>query len=604
MGDGKIVKIAKGAMHINAHKDIHFYAKNINANAGSSVGETAEGGVVFGTPQTTNWDMPNVEFPNHNYTPVAATPSQAAAPPSAAPQTKQHTAAPEAVEESEISSAKKIKLTIAVFFDGTLNNKYNTNARIYYDKIKVLGKENELDSDQKEQAKAFKRRWFDLREGSYINDLSNVARLEKFYNLNPISKHHFVEKIYVEGVGTRNGGGDDIFSAKDGEGHTGMRNKIEKSIESISKVINKKFKESFIIEELIFNVYGFSRGAATARNFVHEITQEAGAYKAKGNRGRNLYYTNPYGLLGETVDTSKIEQLTINFAGLFDTVSAHNKDGIDQADDHHNDIDELHLNDIKKAKETVHFIAENENRFNFSLTRIPKGVEKEFPGVHADIGGCYETGYEIVDEVYYGTVEKLRKEKKKLIEQSWFKEKGELTESNVINIGSPNSKNISKLTGKRYIYKNYSFIFLELMALKSHQNNTIKIEMPQLLDDFDIHKIDPYVVNYKKGIFAGREKNPIKSLIKEQKETLSYTRKRLKNYLFYDDLPMKYYTPTELDAHKWHPDLKLMQKDTKALKVLRNQFLHFSANYDGFGMDPRRDKEGNTYRKYHTKKAQ
>ncbi len=577
MGDGKIVKIAKGAMHINAHKDIHFYAKNINANAGSSVGETAEGGVVFGTPQTTNWDMPNVEFPNHNYTPVAATPSQAAAPPSAAPQTKQHTAAPEAVEESEIESDEKIKLTIAVFFDGTLNNKYNTVARWLYNNIG--GKT--LTEKEKEQAKTYAKRWVKKLRGSYENDLSNVARIEEYYIPKNPKPNHFVDKIYVEGVGTFNGTKDDLFSAIDGEGKSGIRAKIRKSIQDIALKINTKTDDELVIEELIFNVYGFSRGAATARNFIHEITQEAGAYKAKGSRGRNLYYTNPYGLLGEAVNTDNIEKLTVNFAGLFDTVSAHDKNGVDKGltEDAHDDVEELHLDAVGKAHKIVHFSAADEHRQNFALTDISTSrtiadLELSFPGVHADIGGCYTNGIESVEQIIIGFNQTRKKEQERLMAQGWFK-KEQFTNGYVTPLTLP-SRAKYNLSGERYISRNYSFIPLELMAILSNTNDETKsIKLKRLNTKYHIYSTDPNKT---------REEAP--ELDQKQKQLLNNVKNRLFNYALRGDAPMQFYTAQELLALSDDFELTRKQNDSKDLFELRNQFLHFSANFGGLGMDP------------------
>ena len=51
----------------------------------------------------------------------------------------------------------------------------------------------------------------------------------------------------------------------------------------------------------------------------------------------------------------------------------------------------------------VHFTAMDEHRYNFALTKLPGATEKQFPGVHCDIGGAYLTEKETVDEMnnYY-----------------------------------------------------------------------------------------------------------------------------------------------------------------------------------------------------------
>ena len=60
---------------------------------------------------------------------------------------------------------------------------------------------------------------------------------------------------------------------------------------------------------------------------------------------------------------------------------------------------ELSLNNIGAAANVVHYVAENEHRENFSLTNTHVGVTKVFPGVHSDIGGSYNDGLEIVEEI-------------------------------------------------------------------------------------------------------------------------------------------------------------------------------------------------------------
>ena len=596
MGDGKIVKIAKGAMHINAHKDIHFYAKNIHANAGSSVGETAEGGVVFGTPQTANWDMPNVEFPNHNYTPVAAKLNN---------QKKTNTpqSNPPKVQKKENKTKKKaeenndcIKITIAVFFDGTGNNRYNTTARWLYKKRKygTRGKNNgeALNDAYNENAHADEYKGNitglgtqgNIWGGSYQNDLSNVARLEKFYDVENLAPTHVVTKVYVEGVGTQNGDDDDISSAKDGEGVSGIRAKIKSSIKDIGEKINLIVEERDI-EELTFNVYGFSRGAATARNFVHEITQQKGAIKEKGLFKRTTYYKNKFGLLGEEIDTSKVEKMTINFAGLFETVSAHDKDGIDKGlfEDAHDDVEELHLKAINKAKKIVHFTAEDEHRKNFALTTTSKGLQKALPGVHSDVGGCYTNGKEFV-VLIDGEPSLVKREAERLYAEGWYRKDKKQLKISVLKKEKNKDGKVVKikkaaLSGSRILSKNYSFIPLELMGILSNNETEINIVLQELDKFYNIHSTDPN---------KDASNKDVKALNAKQKQLLTYVRERLHNFVLRNDIPMVYYTKKELENRINDFEYITMKKDSEALYDLRNQFLHFSSDISVLspGMDP------------------
>ncbi|OSI13802.1 phospholipase effector Tle1 domain-containing protein [Neisseria dumasiana] len=84
------------------------------------------------------------------------------------------------------------------------------------------------------------------------------------------------------------------------------------------------------------------------------------------------------------------KHFTINFFGLFDTVSSLGME-------HYNDVKEFKL-DIgapKSIRRIVHFTAQNDYRHHFPLTSIKgavkdkRGFECSFPGVHSDVGGGY-----------------------------------------------------------------------------------------------------------------------------------------------------------------------------------------------------------------------
>ncbi|ELY2018595.1 DUF2235 domain-containing protein, partial [Flavobacterium psychrophilum] len=119
----------------------------------------------------------------------------------------------------------------------------------------------------------------------------------------------------------------------------------------------KKLKLNEIIGTFTVDVFGFSRGAAAARNFVHEITYPA--YHA--SPGLKKYRTDQHGYsvaekywintslpsnghLGYmlTQANQTFQKLEIRFAGLYDTVPHH---GAFQG----NDIQDLGLNSINKA---------------------------------------------------------------------------------------------------------------------------------------------------------------------------------------------------------------------------------------------------------------
>ena len=362
----------------------------------------------------------------------------------------------------------KSAVTIGIFFDGTLNNIYNT-----------LAKENNTD--------AFKK-YGGAKKTSYYNDKSNVARLWEFYNSD--------ERIYIEGAGTidpeselskSKGRSDHKLGYMFGNGPTGIRAKVKsghKKIIEKTRLIIQKEKNIDSVSELTLDVFGFSRGAAEARNFIAEITHKA--YPAiKASRNRNIYknmfneqvYTAEipeHGHFGEllAVEIFTIDKITIRFAGLYDTVSSYHPT-MSLSPDFRNDVTQLKLNNLSTVKNIVHFIAMDEHRINFPITHI-RGFERQFPGVHSDIGGSYHDGEEIVDEIETSKLKNgdLIHLKKKLEEQGWYKE-GEL-------VFDTSPSFYHKLTGKRNLSKKYSFILLHFMADFAIKNNA-KINLTKLV---------------------------------------------------------------------------------------------------------------------------
>ena len=74
-----------------------------------------------------------------------------------------------------------VNITISVFFDGTNNNKYNTEARLEYAK--------KVKREPYDHVKAgYYEASADIKENkdSYSNEFSNVARLYKYYEENDV----------------------------------------------------------------------------------------------------------------------------------------------------------------------------------------------------------------------------------------------------------------------------------------------------------------------------------------------------------------------------------------------------------------------------------
>ncbi|WP_164998534.1 T6SS phospholipase effector Tle1-like catalytic domain-containing protein [Chryseobacterium sp. 3008163] len=241
---------------------------------------------------------------------------------------------------------------------------------------------------------------------------------------------------------------------------------------------------------LTFDVFGFSRGAAAARNFVHEIGKSK--YKAKtttvshegmtftshsdsdgnGVEGEEL---PKWGHLGLKLQEAgiKIDVLKVRFLGIYDTVSSYSKN-FSPKPNFHNDVDELGLNDIGRAQTVIHFVAENEHRENFDLTNVHVGIERIFPGVHCDVGGAYEDGTESWEEIEtsWTTATKLKTLRSQLIADAWFKE-----EQLTIEPGF-----YLALKGSRDLVKTYSYIPLHFMAEYGDQKE-IPFTLKKLTDE-------------------------------------------------------------------------------------------------------------------------
>ena len=188
---------------------------------------------------------------------------------------------------------------------------------------------------------------------------TNVAKLYQLY------KDKGYEARYAEGVGTRALTQAEIDSVKAGTARVndyyssidmglgiGAKDKVEAKLAEIADFI---FQHPG--EEIIIDVYGFSRGAAEARDFINMF---------------NAQYASLNGSM-------------IGFVGLFDTVAS-----IGLANSTNIGFN-LDLAD-ESASQIVHLTAASEIRYNFPLESLngTSGIT-EIPliGAHADIGGGY-----------------------------------------------------------------------------------------------------------------------------------------------------------------------------------------------------------------------
>ncbi|MBE7649194.1 T6SS phospholipase effector Tle1-like catalytic domain-containing protein [Tenacibaculum finnmarkense] len=400
-------------------------------------------------------------------------------------------------EETRTATERGNSIVIGVFFDGTGNNRKNARARkVATDPLFKL----ELDKGEDEDdiptyKKAYEKHKHDSRDvNSYNADETNISRLEKYY----IDDEKKIFKLYVEGIGTVNLEGDDTTGAGFGMGDTGITKRVEKACEDIVNNILPKVESDLkdenkfkLIDEVCFDVYGFSRGAVAARHFVSQIKKRA-VYKMYFNQRTGATSTTDipaYGYLGKALRDNKtaISTIKIRFAGLYDSVSSY---GLDTT----NDVVPLGLNQMNYVDKTVHITAQDELRDKFGLTGIEsaggKGLTINLPGSHSDIGGSYlekikEHKILLWDSWNFSSNKnkKIAKNiKYSLVEKGWYK----LSEITIVKAYKNSGAGRNELWGTRKDVTNeYDIIPLQLMAELSTKY-LAKINITKLKTKFDI----------------------------------------------------------------------------------------------------------------------
>lgn len=472
--------------------------------------------------------------------------------------------------EPEVKTVKDdtIDITVGVFFDGTQNNKMNNKARDLHNK-----------------ASHNAPREFN-QEDSFENEPSNVQNLESVY---PQEQLYF--SVYVEGVGTKDEHKDNPYGYALGYGDTGVFGKVQRGCELVAQRIREAVAvQNKNINHITVDIFGFSRGATCARNFVHEISklpelvplypsadntkdyymsvldntpryiQKQSYLKAPG--AQTMINTPAMGYLGQCFKDKNIKYNTLylRFGGLFDSVSAY---GVM----HRNDVQELDLHAVNHVAHVVHLTAADEHRDNFELTATTKGISKSLPGVHSDIGGGYRDGIE--DNTLLADTKKesitlsmglqVEQDYQNLIAQSWYKKeqlKKQIEDRMLI------------LVGERTLSNKYSYIPLHLIAKFSEKNGQVKISKNRLNEAFNIPSKDPNL-------------------------NLKEVYQRLRQYCFSNARPLVYFTDAQLNSLKIkvqqgeleEQTFALYQRDQRMLKELRNHYLHYSAKYS-FGHYP------------------
>ncbi|WP_440973662.1 type VI secretion system tip protein TssI/VgrG [Pseudomonas koreensis] len=293
-------------------------------------------------------------------------------------------------EEVELDDERPggITLRIGVFFDGTGNNKANseTVAACYAADANLAEAAAEI---QQHCATYGYDGNGNSPDNSYGNDVSNIVRLYELYTDHsfetlPENTRNASLRVYIEGIGTTADAADSLYAQATGLGGTGVSARVKQSPEKIIGEVRSLIDKNpnVLIEKIEFDIFGFSRGAAAARHFANEVL--------KGKRSI-LADALPAGspALSSAFDWQPQSSISINFIGLFDTVAAIANPWLldfTGANSRNRGLD-LKLPD-GCANKVVHLVARDEYRENFALNSLGD-IDLVLPGAHSDLGGGY-----------------------------------------------------------------------------------------------------------------------------------------------------------------------------------------------------------------------
>lgn len=281
-----------------------------------------------------------------------------------------------------------IALTVGVFFDGTGNNRANSDdLRLAYAHCANLVGEDRARACEKYE----KHARAELGNASWQGGITNISRLFDLYQSSDELNDSETEaqvKIYVSGIGTAEGESDSMLGAALGSSlirqFEGVVTKTDEALDKISAELSRFIKlnrDKVAIAKVQFDVFGFSRGAAAARHFANRVMNQDAEIAVAIDKGLDL--TGHHGkAAGE-----------VRFLGLFDTVAAIgsllNFYGINGRS---NPGVNLELRP-SVAQKVFQISAMHECRYNFSLNSIAgMWPELALPGAHSDIGGGYNAG--------------------------------------------------------------------------------------------------------------------------------------------------------------------------------------------------------------------
>jgi hypothetical protein len=525
---------------------------------------------------------------------------------------------------------EQANISLTLFFDGTRNNMKNTEAREEY--FKLTGEKPFDDPKWKAKANTKKANYYvqmsNKRDDSYKSGYSNVALLSKAFTKQLKNKENYLDFAYVEGIATGNRETDAYVKDSQGgyawgHGDTGIEAKVEKGSQYGAEKLKELVSKGQERDVIKINVIGFSRGAAAARSFLKEIDKPGHAAYTTFN-----YYSHygppvpsqipaypKHGVWGAALEKQNIDvdnlDFKIYFAGLFDTVASH---GYLKSDD----VNDLGLTAVKKAKRTLHLVAADEHRYFFPSVNINSAgfMEKSFPGVHSDIGGSYVDNEDEHKKALAMDNEALIAQKiKKLIRTGWYKKEQlnvipeQLVRKYLYDLVPKLATDILKflerssvvLTGDRKkMSVAYSYIPLHIMCDYALQRgNSMKFKVEQLKNEFNIDdhpKLQPIYDRLYDVVFEDAPEMTFYSRKELEQEINQIRPSGVEEEYFVAPIAKMLDTLADLEPQAGKPIImeyfitnpKLIQKinDHNNLLWLRNEYLHQSADWLEPGFNP------------------
>ncbi|MGB5919916.1 T6SS phospholipase effector Tle1-like catalytic domain-containing protein [Arcobacter sp.] len=479
----------------------------------------------------------------------------------------------------------------------------------------------------------------DDEDSSFTNGETNVSRLYRLYDgddvknsIDNLPNTRF--KLYESGSGTFN-----PFIQKDYEDDSviglglgmGVSGVIGHCIFACVKIAEQLRNSSIShIDELVLDVFGFSRGSTSARHFICSILNNAELikcvkrdYTVKMKDNKDIFsalygdkgyisisdkvFFNPLRTDIKYIHRNKrrvenpyynmkkiiIDSLSFRFVGIYDTVTHY---GLKQS----NDFEDLNINFFENENNTkvghvVHLMADDEFRYNFEAYSIFIDTNKHYykdskekrkdggakfeefylPGAHADVGGGYN---EKAETRYLGSFfvedRKLPKELENKIKK-WNEKYNWIETSTIKEIKSKDELKNVKEEGFYYcIKKEYSLEAKEdIFGNRTNWLDYLYLYMykPKVSNKYEHVTMK---IMYDKAIYVDS-----KTQEKKKDEFEMVPLGNFKPYMFSKENIL-----TEAyECLKKHKVLKTSKKDV--YKKLKDKYIHHSAQKGNFVND-------------------